>query len=422
MTMRNWFCILFSLVFIFTPHSSFAQEPKNLTLKQALQTARSQNPFLKSERLHIDIAKTEVVSAKIRPNFTFGTEAVQMINSADFENSAGWYRGGNREELYELSKPLQIAGQRKYKIEHAGKNLEREEQNYLETERNLFEEVALKWLDNWAAQKQLEIIETAKSHADSLNLINQARYRNQVITQTDLLRTELLVKQFNLEYKTAVQEVSNEKNELKFLLGVSDSIEIEMDDEFLFPIPENFDELLEQAYTLRNDVKAAQLLSDVSDSNIRLQKALAYPQPEVGIIYNPQNSVPHVGISASIDLPFFDRNQGERQKSQIEKNQAEQELITLKTQIESEITVAYETYMVQKQNLTDFEELLEQSEKILNNVKYAYLKGGTTILDYLEAQSSWLEVQQQYYDVLHNYKQSYIQLLHRTGLINQLAL
>src|SRR5699024_1059881 len=129
-----------------------------------------------------------------------------------------------------------------------------------------------------------------------------------------------------------------------------------------------------------------------------------------------------VGISASIDLPFFDRNQGERQKSQIEKNQAEQELITLKTQIESEITVAYETYMVQKQNLTDFEELLEQSEKILNNVKYAYLKGGTTILDYLEAQNSWLEVQQQYYDVLHNYKQSYIQLLHRTGLINQLAL
>lgn len=399
-----------------------AQEKPGITLKEALQAARNHNPELRSERLTIEIAKTEVASAKIRPNPTLSTEAVQMINSADFENNAGWYRGGNREELWELSKPLQIAGQRKYKIEHATKSLEYEEQNYLEIERNLFEEVAVKWLDNWAAQKNFEIIETAKSHTDSLLIINQARYRNQVITQTDLLRTELLSKQFDLEYKSALQDVINEQNELKYLLGTSDSVAVDLDDEFLFPLPENFEELLEQAYHLRSDIKAAQTLSDVSDSNIRLQKSLGYPQPEVGIIYNPQNSVPHVGISASIDLPFFDRNQGERQKSQIEKDQAEQALETLKIKIENEITIAFQTFQLQKQNLNDFEGLLEHSETILENVKYSYIKGGTTILDYLEAQNSWLEIQQQYYEVMQKYRQSYIQLLHRTGLINQLAL
>lgn len=107
----------------------------------------------------------------------------------------------------------------------------------------------------------------------------------------------------------------------------------------------------------------------MSDSNIKLQKSLAYPQPEVGVIYNPQNSVPHLGFSASIDLPFFDRNQGERQKSQIQKDQAESELTTLKTKIENEIAIAYATYQRNKNNLEDFESLLEQSQTILGNVK-----------------------------------------------------
>jgi cobalt-zinc-cadmium efflux system outer membrane protein len=420
---KNWLRFILSTTMVFLSITfCFAQEQKTHSLKEALQTARNNNPVLQSERLNIDMAKSDVISAKIRPNLTLNHETVQMTNSADFENSAGWYRGGNREELWEISKPLQIAGQRKHKIDYAYKSLELEEHNYFETERNLFEEVATQWLDVWYAKKQLEIIESAKIQADSILLINEARYRNQVITQTDLFRTQLLVKQYNLEHKTALQEVSNQQNRLKFYLGATDEVQIDMTDEFIFPIPQNFEELLEQASIYRGDLKVAETYSEVSDSNIKLQKSLAYPQPEVGVIYNPQNSVPHLGFSASIDLPFFDRNQGERQKSQIQKDQAESELTTLKTKIENEIAIAYATYQRNKNNLEDFESLLEQSQTILDNVKYAYIKGGTTILDYLEAQNSWLQTQQQYYEVLQDYRQSFIQLLHTTGLINQLAL
>lgn len=409
------------MVFISTTYS-LAQEQKTYSLKEALQMARANNPDLQSERLNIDMAQSDIISAKIRPNLTFSHETVQMTNSSDFENSAGWYRGGNREELWEVSKPLQIAGQRRHKIDYANKSLELEEQNYFETERNLFEEVATQWLEVWAAQKHLHIIEAAKSQGDSILLINETRYRNQVITQTDLMRTKLMVKQYSLEHKTAVQEVINEQNKLKFLLGSTEEVKIDMDEEFFFPIPQNFDALLKEASNNRGDIQAAKTYSDVSDSNIKLQKSLAYPQPEVGVIYNPQNSVPHVGFSASIDLPFFDRNQGERQKSQIQKDQADRAFTTLQSKVENEITIAAATYQLKKDNLADFEMLLEQSETILENVRYAYIKGGTTILDFLEAQNSWLEMQQQYYEVLQDYRQSYIQLLHATGLINQLAL
>jgi cobalt-zinc-cadmium efflux system outer membrane protein len=104
------------------------------------------------------------------------------------------------------------------------------------------------------------------------------------------------------------------------------------------------------------------------------------------------------------------------------KQQAEQHLFTIQSQLQTEITTAYASYKLQQQNVQNFQIILEQSQTILDNVKYAYLKGGTTIIDFLEAQRSWLETQQQYYDALQQYRQSYIQLLYATGLINQLAL
>lgn len=419
--MKYWNYILFTALAILVSTTNIVAQ-ETYSLQEALRAARENNPVLKSERMNIDIAETEVISAKLRPNLTFSNETVFVANSSEFENNTKWNNSPNREEMWQLSKPLQIAGQRKNKIDYATKSLQLEEQNYFETERNLFSDVATKWLEVWTSHKQLEIIANAKNNIDSLLIINQARYRNQVITQTDLFRTELLAKQYKIEYKTAEQELTNDLTELKFLLGTTADIQIDATDEFLFSVPEHLEELLQEALSNRSDIKAAKTFSEVSESNIKLQRSLAYPEPEIGLIYNPQNSVPHFGIAASIDLPFFDRNQGEIKKSQLEKQQAEIEVETLKKQIENEISIAYATYQVQKQNIEDYQELLEQSETILNSVRYAYIKGGTTIIDFLEAQSSWLETQQEYYELMQDYRLSYIQLLYTSGLINQLAL
>ncbi|MCP2835066.1 TolC family protein, partial [Salmonella enterica] len=68
-----------------------------------------------------------------------------------------------------------------------------------------------------------------------------------------------------------------------------------------------------------------------------------------------------------------------------------------------------------------FEPLLRQSEKILGSVKYAYLRGGTNMIDYLEAQRSWLDTQQNYYETLRAYRQSCVDLLYASGMILYLA-
>ena len=115
------------------------------------------------------------------------------------------------------------------------------------------------------------------------------------------------------------------------------------------------------------------------------------------------------------------RNQGEIKKSVILRQQAERQLLTIQSRLQTEVDIAFSSYKLQQENVKRFKSVLEQSQTILDNVRYAYLRGGTTIIDFLEAQRSWLETEQQYYDVLQQYHQSYVQLLFATGLINQIA-
>lgn len=412
--------ILFLPFLLMAGNALLAQE--RLTLQDALKTARLQNPALQTEQFNIDVAEADVVTAGLRPNLILGNETIQMTQSRHFHENSKWHSPYNREVVWQLGKPFQIAGQRRHRMELANKELQLTSKEYAETERNLYSKVAEKWLEVWTAQKQLDMLQIAKGNIDSLLRSNEVRYRNEVITETDLFRTELLAKQYAIQYKTALQEVVNHQNELKFLVGVQGNISIDTADNFMFPIPGTIDSLIALSVTTRSDIQAARAMVEVSGSNIKLQKSLAYPQPELGLMWNPQNAVPHLGIYASIDLPFSDRNQGEIKKSRVLKEQADKHLTTLETQIHTEITVAFAEYKLHQENIESFQSLLTQAQTILDNVKYSYLRGGTTIIDFLEAQRSWLETQQQYYEAIQQFRQAYIQLLYSTGLIHELAL
>ncbi len=407
--------------FFFVMISVSVDAQTNYTLQKALQTARENSPILKSEQLNTSISQTDLLTAQLRPNPTINNQSLQLMKSAHFSENTNWINGRNRQVWWQLTKPFQVAGQRDAKIEVANKNIILVEKNYLETERNLFAEVANKWLEVWTTQKQLDIIKVAQTNIDTLVNINQFRLKNQVITQTDLFRTELLAKQYVIQSQTTQQELLNRKKELNFLIGIQDNINVDTLDNFMFNFPSNIDSLLTQSLNMRSDIQVSKSLIDVSNSNIKLQKSLAIPQPELGFIWNPQNTVPYFGMYATIDLPVFNRNQGEIKKSYLIKQQADRQLVTVQQKLQTEVSTAYASYQIQKQNINRFKAVVEQSVNILNNVKYAYLKGGTTIIDFLEAQRSWLETQQQYYAAMQQYRQSYIQVLYTTGLINQLA-
>ena len=394
---------------------------QDLSLKRALVTAKENNLLLKSERLNITQAQADLITAQLKINPVLNNQSLQLMSSTHMLANSGWYQNVNRQVWWQFTKQFQVAGQRDNKIDLAKRNTDIVEKNLVEYERNLFLDVANKWLDIWSIRTQSKIVQEAKSNIDSLVLINKLRLKNQVITETDLMRAELLANAYSIQQQTFQKEEQSKRLELRNLLGVDKEVQVDLSDTFFGISNENLDSLIQYALANRGDYLSIQSTIAAAESNIKLQKSLAIPKPELGFIWNPQNSIPYFGVFATMPLPIFNKNQGDIQKSIILKEQADAQAIGVQKQISTEIMAAVQRLRSQKENLTHFEDVLKKSQQILSNVKYAYLKGGTTIIDFLEAERSWLDNQRQYNDILQAYKQNYIQLLFTTGKINQLA-
>ncbi len=407
------------LVFLITGNIAWSQT--TVTLKQALILAKKQNPDLKTASYDMDISRADVITSRLRPNPALNTQLLGTTNPGVASSDHSPFSPINSQTWYQLTKPVVWQGIRNTRIDFSNKMLAQSQYNYQETARQVYYQVANQWLNVWEAKINLDLLHRAKATIDSLVNINEVRYKDQEITSTDLMRARLLQEQYERSIITSQQSYNNELQNLKYLTGINDSLMIDLNDETFNSINSEGDSLIQMGLTSRSDLMAAKNSIDASESNIRLQKELSYPVPELGLIWNPQNMVHYFGFYGTIAIPIFDRNQGERQKSEVLKLQNEQAYDAIQKQIQTEVSTSYHTYTVEKQNISQYEKNLVTAENILKNIQYAYLKGGTTIIDFLEAQRSWLDTQQQYYNALLEFRRSYIQLLFSTGLINQIA-
>lgn len=331
---RNFlfFCATFS-------YSISAQAQSPLSLRSALRQAKTNNPFLKTAFFNISIAETSIITAKLRPNPIFNNQTLQSINSQNHPPNSDFLSPYNRQVWYQLTKPIRLPNQVKYKTALAQQNVLLEQKNYADQERSLSFDVANQWLETWFVQTKLELYVQAQKNIDSLVKINELRLKNLVITKTDLVRTKLIAEQYYLQIRSIRQSAQNELKKLRLLLGTNDSISIDVKDEIV-PLSAagiSIDSLIHFGQSNRADALVAKSLINVSRTNINYQKAMALPMPELGIIYNPQNTIPYLGFFATIQLPIFSKNQGEIARSQIETSQAEQGFGALQQQINTEI-------------------------------------------------------------------------------------
>ncbi len=421
----------FIILYFFTKALLSQEINKPITLKESLELARKNNPFYIAEQYNLAIAKGDVTTAKLLPNPIFNNQIIAMQNGFDkfnpidpFSKNPGGsaWLARNRQDWLQITMKIPVAGQRKYSIELAVKKLQLSQQNLAEFERNLLYIVANKWIDVWFTSEKLNIIKRSKQYSDELLKINEIRLRNQVITQAEFLRTQNVVEQYDANFAVAEQAYKNETRNLQFLSGSQKPIRIAIEDNTLVYdiISEDSKSLIKYAIENRADILANKISQEAAQVNVSLQEANAYPQPEVGFIYNPQNTQPYVGTYITIPIPINNRNQGEIQQSRAELGQVKSIQDALEQKTESEILNALGEYEVAKINFEKFKKIFQTSEKVLETVRYSYLKGGTTIIDYLDAQRSWFNSQILYYDSIFNFRKSFIQLQYVTGKIQKL--
>ena len=391
---------------------SLTQAQVPLSLQDALSMAVKNNPYYKAEKYNLEIAKTAVTAAGLHLNPTVSLASQMVPSSKYFAPGTGFFAPENRQMTFQVSKVFQVGGQLKYKVQAAKSDLTIAGSSLSEYEWNLLSEVASKWLDVWYADEKLKLIDQAKLNSDTLLKVNQIRLKNQVITMTEYSRTQINDEQYKLMQLNAVQELKSEGNNLALMLGIKDTLLIAKKEQWITAVlPQNFDSLLHIALENRKEILLSKNLSDKAKIDVSLQKAIAKPQPEVGVNYSPQNRVPYMGLFVAIPVPFSDRNQGGIARAKIAVSQADAIIEANKLQVKKEVRNAFDEYTTTKNSWEKYKELNNKSENVLQTVKMSYLKGGTTILDYLEAERTWFEMQTQYYEAMFNFRKSYLQLL-----------
>lgn len=402
---------------------SMAPAQEMLTLQRSVQLAKSNNPFLKTSYFDVAIAQTDIIGARLRPNIKLNNQTLQIASSKYYlPGHPETFSAYNRQVWWQATKVFQLPYQRQYRIDFAETSAQLEQKNFAELERNLAFDVASQWLTVWSLKTKLDLFNHAKNNVDSLVKINELRLKNLVITQTDLVRTKLIAEQYNLQIKSINLQYNTELKKLRLMVGSNDSITIDTNDPQPLGIlgAQSFDSLLNYGLKNRTDAQAAEMAIKASENNIRLQRSLAYPQPELGVIWNPQNTNPYLGFFGTVEIPLWSRNQGMRERSKVQNQQAHQALTATQQQITIDVQTAYQSFLTDQQTLSRYETILNQSQQVLNSVRYSYLKGGTTIVDFLEAQRTWFDTRQLYNDAVLSYRNSYMLLLYSTGLINQL--
>ena len=388
------------LVLLFSLKIS-AQEKFELSREEAEAIFINNNLLLIAEKLNIESQRAEVIQARLWPNPEFSINEINFWKTTGVESSPPIFGkfGRDQQFAFEINQLIQTAGKRKKLIALEEIEVSKTEQFFEDLLRNLKFELRSQLTD---FQFNQLLIDVHQNLIENISVLIQA-YQNQLergsVSGAELTRLkaqEILIKRQLLDLK---QEKKQIQKELKHLLGVNPTLEIEITNEgFVKPIEmyENIllEQLMEQARVNRPDYQLALLEEEYSHQLLSFEKSKRIPDLTFGINYDRNGStmLDFVGFGVSFDLPLFDRNQGNIQKAEIQISQAEILKKHTLLKIENEIFQTHRNLLENIEFMQSIDENYENDlDELLDNYTNNYRSRNLNMLEYFHFMETYLE-------------------------------
>jgi cobalt-zinc-cadmium efflux system outer membrane protein len=379
-----------------------AQQP--LTWNQVRQRFEQNNPTLLAGKLNIDESKAQEITAYLRPNpnLTLLSDQIDPFGGGPNHGPFSYYLpSASATYLHERQH------KRELRLESAQKGTAIASSTQDDLERNLLFSLRGAFVQTLQAKAVLSVTKENLEYYDHLLGISRERFHAGDIAQIDLDRLELQRVQYESDLQTADVDLRTAKIQLLMLLN--DQTPVETFDvtgpfEFNEEIPP-LDEFRKIALDTRPDLKAAIESVDKAKTDHKLAVANGSTDPVFGVDAgrNPPIDL-YVGFSVSIPLRFFDRNQGEKLRTQLDIDRNQKLLDAAHAQVFSDVDSAYATL---KSNLTLLEpyktKYLAQAVRVRDTIAFSYQHGGASLLDFLSAQGEYRTVQLAYVNLVGSY-------------------
>jgi cobalt-zinc-cadmium efflux system outer membrane protein len=397
------------LVAGFLPAAALAQSP--FTWQQIRDRFEAANPTLKAARLNIDESRAAEVTAYLRPNPDF-TGTLDQINplttiASPVSGSSVYRPLTNTLPFGSVSYLHEREHKRELRLASAKQSTDIAASTYSDQDRTLLFNLRNAFVQTLQAKAVRENARQNLDYWDRELAVNRNRLQAGDLAQVDLDRLELQRIQFESDLEMATVNLRTAKIELLTLLN--DRTPIEQFDvtgpydfiDHLMPM----EEFRNVALEARPDLKAALQSVELAKTNHQLAIANGSTDPTFSVDFARNPPIPaYVGVSVSIPLRIFDRNQGEKARTEIDISRNERLRDATEAQVFSDVDSAYVTLAGALNLLRPYrDKYLKLAEDSRNRISFSYQNGGASLLDYLDAEKAYRDTRLAYLNLLGSY-------------------
>lgn len=350
----------------------------------------------------IEESRANEITAFLRPNptFTLGADGLQTVP----------YNG-----VYRPLSGIMVTPGASYMIERGDKRQLRGDSARLATsgaasdqedlKRNLIFAARTAYVSTLQAKALLDLAAQNLRYYDNVIAVNRSRFQAGDISELDFQRVEMQRVQFESDLENAKVNLRTAKIQLLALLEDHTPVnefDIAGDLNFKEPVL-MLPELHRAAAENRPDLRSSQIAIDKAKADNRLAVANGAADPTVSGWYsqNPSFNNPYanntIGANVSIPIRIFDKNQGEKERTALEIQRMQKLRDALSVSINRDVDSAFAAVeSVAAMLLLYRSKYLQQSSDIRDKVSFSYRQGGAALLEFLDAQKSFRDIQVQY--------------------------
>jgi len=322
-------------------------------------------------------------------------------------------------EWWTFSQLIEMAGKRGLRMQSAAIATQAAESDFRDAARIFTNTVRNAYYGLLQAQKKRWLMQEIVNYYKEIVSSNSLRHQVGDIAESDLLRIEIEAMQAQSDLDNAEAAVEQAQAWLAVILNWPDK-SMQFVAEEQWPVVKDIGQnlpaeaLLNKALAMRPDLQGDKQRADQAEKDLVRARRLKFPDVTInaGEARDPGNAVLNTYfVGVTIPLPVFYQYQGQESQSAVNLNQmrlaAEQTELAVRNDVENSLAAWKSSDLIVKRYES---ELLERAGKVRERMELAYRKGGTTVLDFIQAQRDYKSVMLDYFTAATNRVDAYYNL------------
>lgn len=400
--MQKLLLSLVAFLFVINSWSQARPDTLHLSLPEAEKIFLQKSLPLLAAKYNIDASKALVQQAKLWDNPVLVTDQ-NVYDGKFFRHNAD-----NGQIYVQVQQLIRTAGKRNKEVQLAQDNVVLAQEQFDEVMRGL--QYALR-TDMLETERLLKVKNEYQQQVEQLTRLSSGMdevYKTGNISLKDDLRLKAILYSLQNELAAVQTELIPVQGEIRLILQLTDNSFVTPEMQYKFSDLVNSqlppaDSLIRQAINNRPDARIAKTNLDFQQHNLSYQKALAKPDLTIGPEYDRRNSYQpdYVGLSISLPLNIFNKNQGNikaaKYNIQVQQTELDQTTATISNEV---LTTLNKITHLQSLNSRERQDFAIQYEKMFQNMLKSYRERQISLLDltdfldsYKTTRLEWLEQQ-----------------------------